>query len=157
MRVGLGFDVHRFGGRDPVTLAGVVLPSDRGLEGTSDADVAAHAVADALLGAAALGDLGSYFPSSDSRWEGANSMGLLAEVVGMLADAGHEPGNVDLTVVSQSLRIAPHQAAMRTNLASALAIGVASVSVKATTTDHIGAIGRDEGIAAIAVVTIAEV
>ncbi len=156
MRVGLGFDVHRFGGSGPVTLAGVVVPSDRGLEGTSDADVAAHAVADALLGAVALGDLGSHFPSSDPRWEGANSMGLLVQVVALLAEAGHAPGNVDLTVVSQSVHVAPHRAAMRTNLASVLAVGVGAVSVKATTTDHIGAIGRDEGVAAIAVATIVE-
>lgn len=156
MRVGLGFDAHRSGGDGPVTLAGVVVSSERGLLGTSDADVAAHAVADALLGAAALGDLGTHFPSSDSRWEGANSMDLLKRVVTMLTEAGHRPGNVDLTIVSQSVRVAPHRATMRTNLAAVLAIDVDAVSVKATTTDHLGAIGRDEGVAAMAIAGLVE-
>lgn len=156
MRVGLGFDAHRLGGDGPVTLAGVVVSSERGLLGTSDADVAAHAVADALLGAAALGDLGTHFPSSDPRWEGADSMDLLKRVVTMLTEAGHRPGNVDLTIVSQSVRVAPHRETMRINLAAVLAVDVGAVSVKATTTDHLGAIGRDEGVAAIAMAGLAE-
>jgi 2-C-methyl-D-erythritol 2,4-cyclodiphosphate synthase len=156
MRVGLGFDAHRFGGEGPIVLGGVVFATDRGLEGTSDADVASHAVADALLGAAALGDLGAHFPASDERWNGADSMALLERVVALLADAGQQPSNVDVTVVAQSVRISPHREEMRHRLADVLAIDISAVSVKATTTDHLGAIGRDEGIAALAVATITE-
>ena len=154
MRVGIGFDAHRFGGPGPIVMAGVVVAPDRGLEGTSDADVAAHAVADALLGAAALGDVGTHFPASDERWHGADSMVLLDRVVGLLAAAGHVPRNVDVTVIAQSVRIAPYREEMRHRIADVLAIDVAAVSVKATTTDHLGAIGRDEGIAALAVATV---
>lgn len=152
MRVGFGFDAHRFGGPGPLQLAGVIVAEDRGLEGTSDADVAAHAVADALLGAAVKGDLGGHFPSGDPTWEGADSMHLLARVVVMVTDAGHAPRSVDLTVVAESVRIAPHRSDMRSRLASVLGIGVDAVSVKATSTDGMGSIGADEGIAALAVV-----
>lgn len=152
MRVGFGFDAHRFGGGGPLKLAGVIVAEDRGLEGTSDADVAAHAVADALLGAAAKGDLGDHFPSGDATWEGADSMHLLARVVALVTDAGHRPRSLDLTVIAQSVRIAPHREAMRTRLAAVLGVGVDAVSVKATTTDGMGSIGADEGIAATATV-----
>lgn len=156
MRVGLGFDVHPFGGEGPVVLGGVAVDADRGLAGTSDADVAAHAIADALLGAAALGDLGVHFPESEAGWHGADSMALLKEIVALLAGRGQQLHNVDVTIVAQSVRIAPHREEMRHRLAEVLGIEVSAVSVKATTTDHLGAIGRDEGIAALAVVAVEE-
>lgn len=156
MRVGLGFDAHRFGGTPPLRLAGVVVSDRRGLEGTSDADVVAHAVADALLGAAALGDLGVHFPSSDPSVRGMDSMRLLRRVVELLAEAGHRPSNVDVVVVAQSVRVAPHREEMRRRLAATLGLDHSRVSVKATTTDRMGAVGRDEGIAAQAVATITD-
>jgi 2-C-methyl-D-erythritol 2,4-cyclodiphosphate synthase len=155
MRVGWGYDVHAFGGLGPLLLAGVVIDPDRGLVGTSDADAVAHAVADALLGASSLGDLGTLFPSSDPRWEGADSMKLLAEVVGLFTDAGFVALHLDVTVVAQKVWVSPHRLDMRENLARALRVGVERVSVKATTTDGLGFVGRDEGLAAVAVVTAA--
>jgi 2-C-methyl-D-erythritol 2,4-cyclodiphosphate synthase len=131
-----------------------VADPDRGLLATSDGDVAAHAMADALLGAAALADLGELFPSSDPQWEGAESMSLLAEVVRLAREQGWVSAHVDLTVVAQSVRVAPHRAAMRRSLAEVLGVAEEVVSVKATTTDHMGSIGRDEGVAAVAVVTV---
>jgi 2-C-methyl-D-erythritol 2,4-cyclodiphosphate synthase len=154
--VGWGFDAHRFGGDPPIVLAGIVADPDRGLVATSDGDVAAHAVADALLGAAAVADLGELFPSSDPRWEGADSMSLLAEVVRLTGKEGWEVAHVDVTVVAQSVRVAPHREGMRRSLADVLGVAEEVVSVKATTTDHMGSIGRDEGVAAVAVVTVVE-
>ncbi len=154
MRVGWGVDVHRFGGPGPTILGGVVVDADRGVLGTSDADVLAHAVADAVLGAAALGDLGAHFPSSDPRWEGADSMDLLARVVAMAADAGYAVESMDATVVAQRVRVAPHREEIRSRLAAVLGIEPDAVSVKATTTDGLGVLGRDEGIAALAAVVM---
>jgi 2-C-methyl-D-erythritol 2,4-cyclodiphosphate synthase len=154
MRVGSGIDVHRFGGSPPVILGGQEVDGGRGLEATSDGDVVLHALIDALLGATALGDLGDHFPSSNDQWQGAASIDLLRRTVRMIAEAGYVVVNADVTVVSQSVRIAPHRDRMRTTIASALGIGVDAVSVKATSTDHIGMIGRDEGIAAIATVLV---
>lgn len=154
MRIGWGFDAHRFGGSGPVVLAGVVVDPTRGMEATSDGDVVAHAVADALLGALALGDLGAFFPSSDPEMEGIESMELLARVVRIIEDRGHLVGNVDVTVVAQSVRIEPHRDEMRNELAATLRIDRSSVSIKATTTDGMGSIGRDEGIAVTAAVTL---
>ncbi len=154
MRVGFGFDAHRTGGDGPLKLAGVEVAADRGLIGTSDADVAVHALIDALLGAAALGDIGTYFPSSDLRWEGADSLDLLAEVVATVTGAGYQIDSVDLTIVAQNVRVAPHREAMRTRLAEVLGTPVDSVSVKATTTDALGFLGRDEGVGATAVTVI---
>jgi 2-C-methyl-D-erythritol 2,4-cyclodiphosphate synthase len=154
MRVGFGFDAHRIGGDGPLMLAGIEVAADRGLIGTSDADVAVHALIDALLGAAALGDIGTYFPSSDSRWEGADSLDLLTDVVATIGSAGYQIGSVDLTVVAQNVRVAPHRETMRARLAEKLGIAVDSVSVKATTTDALGFLGRDEGIGATAVAVI---
>jgi 2-C-methyl-D-erythritol 2,4-cyclodiphosphate synthase len=154
MRVGFGFDAHRTGGDRPLKLAGVEVAPDHGLIGTSDADVAVHALIDALLGAAALGDIGTYFPSSDPRWEGADSLDLLRDVVATVGSAGYEVGSVDVTVVAQNVRVAPHREAMRVRLADTLGIATASVSVKATTTDALGFLGRDEGIGATAVAVI---
>jgi 2-C-methyl-D-erythritol 2,4-cyclodiphosphate synthase len=154
IRVGWGFDAHRFGGTEPLVLGGVTLPAATGVIATSDGDVAAHALADALLGAAALGDLGSHFPSSDPRWEGASSLQILEQVAALCAAEGLVIGNVDVTVVAEEVRIAPHREAMRTALAAALGIGVERVSVKATTTDGLGFVGSGEGIAAHAVATL---
>jgi 2-C-methyl-D-erythritol 2,4-cyclodiphosphate synthase len=150
---GWGFDAHRFGGEPPVLLAGVVADTDRGLVGTSDADVAAHAVADALLGAAALGDVGTYFPSDDPRWVDADSMDLLATVVRRCRETGLTIDHLDLTIIAETLRIAPVRETVRRNLASCVGVGLTAVSLKATSTDGMGFAGRDEGIAAVAVVT----
>jgi 2-C-methyl-D-erythritol 2,4-cyclodiphosphate synthase len=152
MRVGWGFDAHRFGGEPPVLLAGVVVDRGRGVVGTSDADVVAHAVADALLGAAALGDLGTYFPSSDRQWRGADSMALLAAVIERSASAGLRPESLDVTIIAETVRVDPHREAIREALSRALGLHADAVSVKATTTDGMGFLGRDEGIAAVAVV-----
>ncbi|MDP8959494.1 MAG: 2-C-methyl-D-erythritol 2,4-cyclodiphosphate synthase, partial [Actinomycetota bacterium] len=154
MRVGWGFDAHRLGASRPLRLAGVVVDAHQGLAGTSDADVAAHAVADALLGAAALGDLGTYFPSSDPRWEGADSMGLLREVVEHVTKRGFRVGSLDLTVLAEAVRVAPHREEMRNALAAVLRTGVELVSVKATTTDGMGWLGAGDGVAAMAVAVL---
>ena len=151
MRVSWGFDAHRLGGEPPVLLAGVVVDSARGVLATSDGDLVAHAVADALLGAAGLGDLGEHFPSSDSQWEGADSMDLLRSVVAMCSQL--DVSFVDITVIAQDVRVAPHRDAIRENLAAVLGVEPGRVSVKATTTDGMGAIGAGDGIAATAVVT----
>lgn len=153
-RIGSGIDVHAFGGPDPdavVVLAGVRIPSDAPLEGHSDADVVAHAVIDALLGAAGLGDIGERFGVDDPAVAGADSMGLLAAVMGDVESAGWRTVNVDVTVVATRPRVAPHRAAMRDRLAGVLTVPLSAVSVKATTTDGLGSIGRGEGIAAWAV------
>ena len=151
MRVSWGFDAHRLGGDPPVLLAGVVVDSGHGVLATSDGDLVAHAVADALLGAAGLGDLGAHFPSSDPRWEDADSMGLLARVVDMCSQL--DIRYLDVTVIAQEVRVAPHRTAIEEALAAVLGIDAGLVSVKATTTDGMGAIGAGEGIAATAVVT----
>lgn len=156
VRVGSGLDVHPFSeetGR-PLVLAGVTLPSERGLAGHSDADVVAHAVADALLGGAALGDLGSRFGVDAADTAGADSMGLLAEVLADVRAAGWQPGNVDLTIVAQQPRLADHRTAMVERLAEVLDLPVGAVSVKATTTDRLGSIGRAEGVACWATVLL---
>jgi 2-C-methyl-D-erythritol 2,4-cyclodiphosphate synthase len=156
LRVGQGLDVHPFSEASdrPLVLAGVEIPGAPGLEGHSDADVAAHAVADALLGACALGDLGSRFGVDRPEVAGADSLRLLAEVVADVAEAGYSLGNVDLTIVAQRPRLAAYRDQMRANLAGVLQVQVDRVSVKATTTDRLGTIGRGEGIAAWAVCTV---
>ena len=153
MRVGWGLDVHQFGGDPPVLLAGIPVDMERGLLGTSDADVVAHAVADALLGASALGDLGSFFPSSDPRWSGADSMELLGIVVDRFQTAGWRVNNLDVTIVAETVRVAPVREQIRSALADSLHVDVGVVSVKATTTDGLGFLGREAGVAAMAVVT----
>jgi 2-C-methyl-D-erythritol 2,4-cyclodiphosphate synthase len=150
---GWGFDAHRFGGDPPVVLAGVVADSTRGLAGTSDADVVAHAAADALLGATALGDLGSLFPSDDPTLVGADSMELLAIAVRRCTSQGLVVSHLDVTVIAQSVRVAPIREQMRRRLASVVGVRVDAVSVKATSTDGMGFTGRDEGVAAVAVAT----
>lgn len=154
MRVGFGVDVHGFGGPGPLRLGGVTVDADRGLAATSDGDVAVHALIDALLGAAALGDLGTHYPSTDPRWEGVASLDLLDDTVARLGSAGHRIEHVDVTIVAESVKVGPHREQMRTTLAEHLGLDVDAVSVKATTTDRLGMIGRDEGIAAMAVVLI---
>ena len=154
VRVGIGTDVHAHGPPVPdatVVLGGVTIPCDAPLVGHSDADVVAHAIADAVLGAAALGDLGARFGVDDPALAGADSLGLLARVVADAREAGWDVGNVDVTVVALRPRIAPHRAAMRDRLAVVLGVDVDAVSVKATTTDGLGAVGRGEGVAAQAV------
>jgi 2-C-methyl-D-erythritol 2,4-cyclodiphosphate synthase len=150
-RVGLGLDVHAFVDGRPLVLGGVVVPHDRGLGGHSDGDALAHAVIDALLGAAGRGDIGRWFPSDDPRYAGADSLDLLRTVAAALHAEGWRTLNVDATVVAQRPRLAPHVPAMRERLAAALGISPDDVGVKATTTDHLGALGRAEGIAAQAV------
>ena len=154
IRVGWGFDAHRFGGPGPIRLAGVVVDTTRGVEATSDGDLVAHAVADALLGSLALGDLGTHFPSSDPEMEGIDSMEILARVGRQIEDRAHLINNVDVTVISQSVRIEPYRDEMRQRLASTLRLDRSAISVKATTTDSMGSIGADEGLAVAAVATI---
>lgn len=153
LRVGHGFDVHRWASAPrPLVLGGVTLPGDRGLEGHSDADVVSHALADAVLGAAGLGDLGAHFPDSDSRWVGARSTELLTHVVDLAAAVGLVPVNADVTVLAEAPRLSTHIAGMTSALGEALG---APVSVKATTAEGLGALGRAEGIAAWAVTLLA--
>ncbi len=147
-RIGNGFDVHRLAEGRRCIVCGVDIPHRRGLLGHSDADVALHALADALLGAAAAGDIGHIFPDTDERWRGADSRMLLRRVCRVVADKGFEPVNVDITIIAQEPKMAPYIAAMRANVAADLGIDVACVSVKATTTERLGFTGRGEGIAA---------
>jgi 2-C-methyl-D-erythritol 2,4-cyclodiphosphate synthase len=153
-RVGWGYDVHALNDEPPLTLGGVVVSHTQGVAATSDGDVLAHAITDALLGACVLGDVGQHFPSDDPVFEDADSMFLLRQAATMVMAKGFRPEHVDSTVVVENIRIAPHRDVIRDNLADALGIGVESVSLKATTTDGLGFVGRDEGIAAIAVVTV---
>ena len=153
VRVGQGFDVHPWSedpGR-PLVLGGVVLPGERGLAGHSDADVVAHAVADALLGGAGLGDIGAHFPDTDPRWRGADSLGLLAQVVTLVRAAGWSIGNVDTTVVLEAPKLAPHKAAMEERLSAVVG---AVVSVKAKRAEGLGSLGRGEGVACFAVAAL---
>jgi len=156
MRVGWGVDAHRFAPEGFVLLGGVIVDESRGVMATSDGDVAAHALTDAVLGAAALGDLGEFYPSSDPRWTGEDSMVILRDALARAAAAGFRPTSADVTVVAQSIRIAPHRDTIRTAFAATLGIPLGACSVKATTTDSLGFIGRDEGIAALAVVVMEE-
>ena len=151
IRIGHGYDVHRLTEGRPLILGGVHIPYERGLLGHSDADVLAHAVMDALLGAAALGDIGGMFPDSDERWRGADSLLLLAQVTAHLAENGWEIGNVDATVLAQAPKLAPYIPEMRQKLAAAMGVNASQVSVKATTEEHLGFTGAEEGMACHAV------
>ena len=154
-RSGVGYDAHAFGqGARALVLGGVTIPHERGLDGHSDADVLCHAIADAMLGAAALGDLGEHFPSSDPRWEGAAGTDILRECARMVASEGLAPAQVDSTLVIEEPTIAPHRGEMRKRIADALGIDAGSVSVKATTTDGIGNISTGDGAAAVAIVRL---
>lgn len=154
IRIGQGYDVHRFTDGDHVTLCGVRIPCGRGILAHSDGDVPLHALCDALLGAAAMGDIGRHFPDTDPRWKGADSRDLLRHVVALLAEQGFRVGNVDLTIIAEQPRIAVHVATMCANLAADLGIVPDRVNVKATTHEKMGCIGRGEGIAAQAVALV---
>ena len=151
MRIGFGYDVHRLKAGRPLILGGVTVPSDVGLDGHSDADVLTHAIIDALLGAAALGDIGQHFPDTDEAWRGADSIELLRTVIGFVAEAGYAVGNVDSVVVLQRPKLRPHIGAMRAKLAEAMSLKTEQVSVKATTNEKMGFVGREEGCAVHAV------
>jgi 2-C-methyl-D-erythritol 2,4-cyclodiphosphate synthase len=153
-RAGFGYDVHRRADGRPLVLGGVRFPTEWGLEGHSDADVLCHAIGDALLGAAALGDLGTHFPPSDPRWKDASSLGLLRLIREMLDAAGGEIVNVDATLLAEEPMILPVRDPMRANVAEALRIDGRRVSIKATTHEKLGTIGRGEGIAAAAIVMV---
>jgi 2-C-methyl-D-erythritol 2,4-cyclodiphosphate synthase len=153
IRIGNGFDVHALVEDRALVIGGVAIPHERGLAGHSDADVLLHAITDAILGALALGDLGTHFPATE-QWKDADSRALLRHVFSLASDNGCAVGNVDATVIAQSPKLAPHIYAMRANIAQDLACDVDRVSVKATTTDGLGTIGRGAGIAAMAVVLL---
>ncbi len=154
MRSGVGYDSHRFAEGRRLVLGGVEIPHERGLSGHSDADAVAHAVTDAILGAAALGDIGTYFPPSDPRWKDADSIELLRAAVRVLEERRYRVVNVDVTVICEAPKLAPHVQAMRSRLAAALGVDVDCVSVKGKSNEGMGWIGRGEGIAAIAVAVI---
>lgn len=154
MRIGIGYDVHKLVEERDLILGGVKIPYEKGLLGHSDADVLAHAVMDALLGAGALGDIGKHFPDSDNAFKGISSMDLMKEVAVILKDNGYKIGNIDATVIAQSPKLAPYITDMRTNMARALDIDVDRIGVKATTTEKLGFAGRGEGIAAEAAALI---
>ncbi len=153
-RIGNGFDVHRLVEGRRCIICGVDIPHHVGLLGHSDADVALHALSDALLGAAALGDIGKHFPDTDPQWKGADSRMLLRAIVGLLAENGFAIGNVDVTIMAQAPKMLPHIPQMRANIAADLGIDIDCVSVKATTTEKLGFTGRGEGIAAQATALI---
>jgi 2-C-methyl-D-erythritol 2,4-cyclodiphosphate synthase len=154
MRIGQGYDVHALVAGRKLVMGGVEIPHDKGLAGHSDADVLLHAICDALLGAAALGDIGMHFPDTDSSYEGSNSRTLLKEVGKKIAAQGYRIVNIDCTIVAQAPRMAPHVAKMIGNIAADLGLEPAAVSVKATTTEKLGYLGRGEGIAAQAIALI---
>jgi 2-C-methyl-D-erythritol 2,4-cyclodiphosphate synthase len=156
-RIGQGYDVHRLIAGRRLILGGEEIPFERGLEGHSDADVLLHALGDALLGAASLGDLGLHFPPGEERWRGASSVDLLERIVRLVEEAGFVIGNCDLTLLAEAPKLAPHRERIRERIARILKIEPDAVGLKATTNEGLGAIGRGEGIAALAVVLIARV
>lgn len=154
VRTGMGYDVHRLAQGEELWLGGIRIEHDRGLAGHSDADVALHALVDALLGAIGDGDIGSHFPPNDPQWKGARSSQFVEHAAGLIIDAGYAIGNIDLTIICEAPKIGPHREAMRRRVAELLAIGIERVSVKATTTERLGFAGRGEGIAAQAIATV---
>lgn len=154
IRIGQGFDVHAFAEGRKLIICGVDIPYELGLLGHSDADVAIHALCDALLGAAALGDIGKHFPDTDPRYKGIDSRRLLRHVVELIASEGYSISNADITVIAQAPKMAPHITSMRQNMADDLGIDLGRVNVKATTTEHLGFTGRREGIASLASVIL---
>lgn len=154
MRIGHGFDVHAFGEGSFITIGGVQIPYERGLVAHSDGDVALHALADALLGAAALGDIGQHFPDTDAAYAGADSRVLLRHVVGLIHDKGYRVGNADITIIAQAPKMALHIQTMREYIAADLQVRLDDINVKATTTEKLGFTGRKEGIAVEAVVLL---
>jgi len=154
MRIGIGYDVHALAAGRPLVIGGVTVPHSRGLAGHSDADVLLHAICDALLGALALGDLGMHFPDTDPRWKGADSRALLRHVMSLVRARGYAVANLDATVIAQAPKLAPFIQAMRDNVAADVGCDTSCVSIKATTTERLGFAGREEGIAAEAVVLV---
>ena len=154
IRIGHGFDVHKFGGEGPVIIGGVAIPYEQGLIAHSDGDVAMHALTDALLGAIAAGDIGRHFPDTDDKWKGADSRELLKDVYRRVKEQGYRLGNADVTIMAQAPKMAPHIAAMCAAIAEALETDVSNINVKATTTERLGFTGRKEGIATEAVVLL---
>ncbi|GAA4038439.1 bifunctional 2-C-methyl-D-erythritol 4-phosphate cytidylyltransferase/2-C-methyl-D-erythritol 2,4-cyclodiphosphate synthase [Parerythrobacter jejuensis] len=154
MRVGTGYDVHKLAMGEELWLGGIRIEHDKGLAGHSDADVALHAIIDALLGAIGNGDIGSHFPPSDDRWKGAASSAFLEHAVSLVASAGYRVGNIDLTIICEAPKIGPHREAMRATIAALCSCNIDQISVKATTTERLGFTGRGEGIAAQAVATV---
>ena len=154
LRVGHGYDLHRLVPDRPLVLAGLTIPHDKGLAGHSDADAVCHAVTDALLGATGLGDIGRHFPDTDPAWKGADSLALLAHVVGLVTSAGFAIGNVDVTVIAERPKLAPHADAMRANLARVLCVDVSRVSVKGKTNEQVDAVGAGDAIAVHAVALV---
>ncbi len=157
MRIGHGYDVHKFGGEGPVIIGGVTIEYEQGLLAHSDGDVLIHALCDALLGAAALGDIGKHFPDTDDAYANADSRNLLQHVVKLLASQGYALGNADMTIIAQAPKMAPHIQSMREILAEDCQCAVDAINVKATTTEKLGFTGRKEGIAAHAVVLLNKV
>jgi 2-C-methyl-D-erythritol 2,4-cyclodiphosphate synthase len=157
MRIGTGYDVHRLVEGRKLMMGGVDIPSEKGLSGHSDADVLLHAICDALLGAAGLGDIGRHFPDTEQKYKGISSLSLLAEVHRLLTEGGFRVNNIDATIVAERPKMAPHIPAMVANIASAVRADRAAVNVKATTSEGLGFAGRGEGIAAYAVCTIEHV
>lgn len=153
-RIGQGLDVHAFTPGDHVMLAGVRIPHHHGVDAHSDGDVALHALCDALLGAAALGDIGQHFPPTDERWQGVSSVLMLQQVVQLIQHQGWAVVNVDMTIACEAPRVSPHVMEMRAAIAAALKVDISAVSVKATTTEQLGFCGREEGIAALAIVLL---
>ena len=153
---GLGYDCHRFAAGRRLVLGGIEVPHDRGLAGHSDADVLTHAVIDALLGAAALGDIGQHFPDSDPRYRDADSIGLLRQAVAILGQHGYVARHIDSTVVIERPRLAPFREPIRERLAAALGVAIEHVSVKATRGEGMGFVGREEGVAALAIATVVD-
>ncbi|UHJ60702.1 2-C-methyl-D-erythritol 2,4-cyclodiphosphate synthase [Vibrio furnissii] len=154
IRIGHGFDVHKFGGEGPVIIGGVAVPYEQGLIAHSDGDVALHALSDALLGAIAAGDIGRHFPDTDDKWKGADSRELLKDVYRRVKAQGYRLGNADVTIMAQAPKMAPHIEAMCTAIADDLETDLGNVNVKATTTERLGFTGRKEGIACEAVVLL---
>jgi len=154
MRIGQGFDVHKFGDGNQIIIGGVSIPHSHGLIAHSDGDVLLHALSDALLGALALGDIGHHFPDDDDNWKGADSRALLKHVYGIINTRGYRMVNADMTLIAQRPKFAPHIDQMRANIAEDLSISIDMVSVKATTTEKLGFAGREEGIAAQATVLL---
>jgi 2-C-methyl-D-erythritol 2,4-cyclodiphosphate synthase len=154
VRSGLGIDTHRFAAGRRLILGGVEIPHTHGLDGHSDADVLAHAITDAILGAASMGDIGTHFPDTDERWRGADSLELLSQVSVFLEEHGWSVSHVDATVIAEAPKLGPYRDEMRRALAGTIGIGARDVNVKFTTNEGMGAIGRGEGIAAMAVATV---
>ncbi|SIO02879.1 2-C-methyl-D-erythritol 2,4-cyclodiphosphate synthase [Salinivibrio sp. ES.052] len=154
IRIGHGFDVHKFGGEGPVIIGGVAVPYEQGLVAHSDGDVALHALCDALLGAIAAGDIGQHFPDTSDEWKGADSRMLLRDVYSKVRSKGYQLGNADITIIAQAPKMGPHIEAMRTAIAADLCTAMETINVKATTSERLGFTGRKEGIACEAVVLL---